>query len=494
MLESGQTLGLYKLISRIGVGGMGEVWRAEDTRLGRIVAIKILPPAVAANPEAVARMRREARTIAQLNHPNIATIHAFEEADGRTFIVMELVEGETLTAMIARGPLPEAEVYRIGRGVADALAEAHAKDIVHRDIKPDNIIVSGSRVKVLDFGIAKRVGLETTTSESPTGFVTQEGMIVGTIHYMSPEQALGKPLDARTDIFSLGVVLYQAATGKQPFAGETITETITQIIRDTPPAPKTINPAISPGLNAIIQRCMAKNRDERFASAADLAATLAEPPTATYTKPPRASAAPTVKVSPPPKRSSAVWWILAAVVVLAVIGVFATLKRRSMVATGFSPSSGGLKPAATSSVASTPSTATVEVPAPAPPTTTTTNVSTGLSPSNGGLKPAATASTTDHPKMNPAEHFDHGMTALLNHNMFAARNQFERALEHASDLTPRQQQFARLGLALSTNDKAEAQRIARHIEEQNPGDPDLERIKRAFAEQQQRRRWVPRNH
>jgi hypothetical protein len=471
MLEPGQTLGAYKLISPIGAGGMGEVWRAEDTRLGRVVAIKILAPSVAANPESVARMRREARTIAQLNHPNIATIHAFEEADGRTFIVMELVEGETLTAMIARGPLPESEVYRIGRGVADALAEAHAKDIVHRDIKPDNVIVSGSRVKVLDFGIAKRVGLQTTTSESPTGFVTQEGMIVGTIHYMSPEQALGKPLDTRTDIFSLGVVLYQAATGKQPFAGETVTETITQIIRDTPPAPKTINPAISPGLNAIIQRCMAKNRDERFASAADLALALAAPPTATYTTP-------TVQVeaAPPAKRGSAVWWIVAVVVVLVVIGTLAAFRHKRVAA------------ATTVAIpAATPSTTTVEVAAPASqPTTTAAGV--------GGATLGGGAQIAEKPKVSATEHYDHGMTALLNHNMFAARNQFERALEHAADLTARQQQFARLGLALSTNDRSQAQRLAREIEDQNPGDPDLERIKRAFAEQQPRRRWVPRNH
>jgi hypothetical protein len=469
MLEPGQTLGAYKLIAPIGIGGMGEVWRAEDTRLGRIVAIKILAPSVAANPESVARMRREARTIAQLNHPNIATIHAFEEADGRTFIVMELVEGETLTAMIARGPLPEPEVYRIGRGVADALAEAHAKDIVHRDIKPDNIVVSGSRVKVLDFGIAKRVGLQTTTSESPTGFVTQEGMIVGTIHYMSPEQALGKTLDARTDIFSLGVVLYQAATGKQPFAGETVTETITQIIRDTPPAPKTINPAISPGLNAIIQRCMAKNRDERFATAADLASALAAPPTATYTKP-------TVRVAvAPAKRSSRMAWIVVVVVVLIVIGTLAAFRHQRV-----APPSAAIPAAA-------PSTTTVEVAGPAPqPTTTAAEV--GGATLGGGTQSQETA------KVSATEHFDHGMTALLNHNMFAARNQFERAIEHAGDLTSRQQQFARLGLALSTNDRAQAQRLAREIEDQNPGDPDLERIKRAFAEQQPRRRWVPRNH
>ncbi len=274
MLAPDQQLGAYRLIARIGAGGMGEVWKAEDPRLGRDVAIKILPAAVASEPEAIARMRREARTVAQLYHPNIATIHSFEEADGQTFIVMEFVAGQPLSDLIRRKAMSEADVCRVGRGVADALAEAHEKGIVHRDIKPDNIIVNGPRVKVLDFGIAKRVGVETTTSDSPTAFVTQQGMILGTVHYMSPEQALGKSLDSRTDIFSLGVVLYEAATGKLPFGGETITETITQIIRDEPAEPIAVNPAMSPGLSAIIQKCMRKSREERFSTAAELSSAL----------------------------------------------------------------------------------------------------------------------------------------------------------------------------------------------------------------------------
>src|SRR5204863_9655020 len=195
MLQPDAPLGSYRLIAKIGAGGMGEVWKAEDTRLGRTVAIKILPQAVAADAQSIARMKREARTAAQLYHPNIATIHAFEEADDRIFIVMEYVEGEPLTALIRRGPIAEADVCRIGRSVADALAEAHEKGIVHRDIKPDNIMVNGPRVKVLDFGIAKQFGLESTApSDEPTAFVTQQGMIVGTVLYMSPEQALGQAL------------------------------------------------------------------------------------------------------------------------------------------------------------------------------------------------------------------------------------------------------------------------------------------------------------
>ena len=470
MLEPGQMLGAYRLMSRIGAGGMGEVWRAEDTRLGRIVAIKILPPDVAANPEATARMRREARTVAQLNHTNIATIHSFEEADGRTFIVMELVEGEPLSAIIARGPLPEAEVYRIGRGVADALVEAHAKDIIHRDIKPDNIIVSRSKVKVLDFGIAKRVGVEPMTSQTPTAFVTQEGMIVGTVHYMSPEQALGKPLDARTDIFSLGVVLYQAATGRQPFGGETITETITQIIRDTPPAPRTVNPSISAGLNSIIQRCLRKNRDERYASAADLAATLAAPPTAEYTKPaPRPPAAPTLVGKP--TRSSAVWWVAGAVVLIAAIGAIAAHQWRVAPA---------IVPAASSSSLPVPSTAAVEV---------ATVATESAAEAVGATQSVATAA-----EPTASEHFQRGMEALLNRNFGAAQNQLQKALDNPDDLTQRQKRFAHLGLALASGDRMRAQQIAREINAEHPNDPELERVKRVFAEEQPRRPFRPRVH
>src|SRR5256885_2106912 len=196
MLAPDTHLGSYRLISRIGAGGMGEVWKGEDTRLGRIVAIKVLPPAVAADVEATARLRREARTAAQLYHPNIAMIHAIEQDGDRIFIVMEYVEGQPLSKIIAHGALSEAELCRIGRGVADALAEAHAKGIVHRDIKPDNIVVNGARVKVLDFGIAKQVeGPPAGGANDPTPVLTQHGAILGTGHYMSPEQALGKNLD-----------------------------------------------------------------------------------------------------------------------------------------------------------------------------------------------------------------------------------------------------------------------------------------------------------
>jgi len=344
MLAPDSHLGGYRLIARIGAGGMGEVWKGEDTRLGRTVAIKVLPATVAADVEATARLRREARTAAQLYHANIAMIHAIEQDGDRIFIVMEYVEGEPLSKIIKRGALSEAELCRVGRGVADALAEAHAKGIVHRDIKPDNIMVNGPRVKVLDFGIAKQVeGPPPTGANDPTAFMTQQGMILGTVHYMSPEQALGKNLDGRTDIFSLGVVMYECATGKLPFTGETATETMMHIIRDEPVDPAKLNAAISPGLKAIIDKCLRKNRDERFASAADLSAALdqqllhasTDPYTAAATQVRSITSAPTVLDSaaavpvaaapPRPKPGRWLWLALGAILLAAgIIGAIAS--------------------------------------------------------------------------------------------------------------------------------------------------------------------------
>jgi serine/threonine protein kinase len=278
-MEAGAQFGNYRLISRIGSGGMGEVWKAEDPRLRRTVAIKILPAESTGSEESNARFVREARTAAQLYHPNIATVHSIEEHDGRLFIVMEYVEGEPLSRAIRSGRLGEAEVAFIGKGVAAALAEAHAGGIVHRDIKPDNVILSGPRVKVLDFGIAKKYQTEEEASDEGgtfTDFRTQRGVILGTVQYMSPEQAMGKPLDGRSDIFSLGVMLYEASTGRLPFRGETVTDTLTRIIRDDPPDLRTSHPNLSRALADTIMKCLAKNRDLRFRDAREVASALDE--------------------------------------------------------------------------------------------------------------------------------------------------------------------------------------------------------------------------
>jgi len=262
-------LGTYRLISKLGAGGMGEVWRAEDTKLLRHVAIKILPSVMAADPEWKERFVREARTIAQLNHPNIATIYSIEEDNDPMFIAMELVEGESLGTILARGPLAPSEAIRIASQTADALSEAHAKGIVHRDIKPDNILVARRLVKVLDFGIAKQIGGADKSS------LTQGGMIIGTPHYMSPEQALGRAVDARTDIFALGVVLYEALSGRRPFSGASVTETIMQIVMNDPEDIATAAPRTPRGLADVIRRCLKKQPDERYASADELIAALA---------------------------------------------------------------------------------------------------------------------------------------------------------------------------------------------------------------------------
>ncbi|HKR66937.1 MAG TPA: protein kinase [Thermoanaerobaculia bacterium] len=257
-------LGIYRLISRLGAGGMGDVWRAEDTKLLRQVAIKILPEQLAQDPEWKDRFLREARTVAQLNHPNIATIYNIDQQGETLFIAMELIEGEPLAALIARGPLTPADAVRAAVHVCDGLSEAHAKGIVHRDIKPDNIIVSPKLVKILDFGIAKQIG-----GTADPG-LTQGGMVIGTPHYMSPEQALGRAVDARTDIFSLGVVLYEALTGKKPFTGEAVTEILLQIVMSEPRDIAIVAPGINPALADVVRRCMKKQPDERFATCDEL--------------------------------------------------------------------------------------------------------------------------------------------------------------------------------------------------------------------------------
>ena len=389
MLSPDQRLGPYRLIERVGAGGMGEVWRAEDSRLGRVVAIKVLPPSVVADVEATARLRREARTAAQLYHPSIATIHSIEQDGDHIFIVEEFVEGESLTKVIKGGGLAEAEICRIARAVADALAEAHAKGIVHRDIKPDNIIVSGNRVKVLDFGIAKQVGV---SGAAPETFVTQQGMILGTIHYMSPEQALGKTMDGRTDVFSLGVVLYEMATGRRPFAGETITETMTQIIRDEPTEAVLVNPGVSPGMNEIIQHALRKNPAERF-TAADLVAALdaqiGRARTALYTSAQSnaptvaatvAAAEPTLRTgsqlqtvqeAAPPRRRSAVPVVIAVMVVVVAAAAAVVAMRRAETK---APATQTVAPK--SQLAAPPSTTAVSVTAPSDATIVETTTAT----------------------------------------------------------------------------------------------------------------------
>jgi len=276
-MQSGQTILHYRIGSKIGQGGMGQVYKAEDQKLGRSVAIKLLPPGSAEDEKAKRRLLQEARAASALNHPNIVTIYSIEEIEGLDFIVMEYVEGETLKSLIDERALDTAQLLDIGSQVADGLAAAHSAGLIHRDIKPSNILVTPrGQAKILDFGLAKLVQIsdEQLSSEQTLSKLTKTGMIVGTVAYMSPEQTRGEVLDSRTDIFSLGCVLYEAATGKVPFTGPSVLSVLHEIAVTDPPAPSSITKALPRGLDSIIQRSLAKNRERRYSSAAELAEAL----------------------------------------------------------------------------------------------------------------------------------------------------------------------------------------------------------------------------
>jgi Tol biopolymer transport system component/serine/threonine protein kinase len=273
-LAPGAQLGPYQISSLLGTGGMGEVYRAHDSKLKRDVAIKILPQHTAADPARRARFEREAQSIAALNHPNIVTIHSVEEADGVLFLTMELVDGQPVDSLIAKGGLPLTRLLALAIPLTDAVSAAHQKGITHRDLKPANVMVTADgRVKVLDFGLAKLVEatpVAAGVSELPTRVLTGEGRIVGTVAYMSPEQAEGKPVDHRSDLFSLGVMLYERATGVRPFTGDTPVSTMTSILRDTPRSITEINSGMPRDLAVIVRRCLVKNPEQRTQSAKDL--------------------------------------------------------------------------------------------------------------------------------------------------------------------------------------------------------------------------------
>jgi len=272
-VSTGQRLGPYQVVARLGAGGMGEVYRARDPRLERTVAIKILAPQLAQSDAYRQRFQREARAASALSHPNIAHVYDVGEQDGIHFIAMEYVEGENLRAVLARGPLEPDRVAEVGIQMASALEEAHGRGIVHRDIKPANAVMSANgQVKVLDFGLARQVHEGGTPLDSglSTESHTQAGTVLGTVPYMSPEQALGQSVDARTDIFSLGVVLYELATGKLPFAGDTANQTIDRICHATPAPITGLNRKAPEALQRIVAKCLEKDRERRYATARDL--------------------------------------------------------------------------------------------------------------------------------------------------------------------------------------------------------------------------------
>jgi eukaryotic-like serine/threonine-protein kinase len=267
-------IGHYVVKGLLGRGGMGEVYLAQDTRLGRQVALKTLPPGAQYDRKSPRRFLREARSAAALNHPGIVTVYSVEEVGDSFFIVMEYLEGETLRDRLARRALEFSEVVDLGLQISAALTAAHSAGLIHRDIKPSNVMITGGgQVKLLDFGIAKMtapVGTEGTSGDIGDSFMTVDGAIIGTVAYMSPEQSSGEVLDARTDIFSLGTVLYEAATGELPFKGSSSISTIQEIVYTEPKAPSSIRPHLPPGFDTVIQRALAKKPEQRFQTASEI--------------------------------------------------------------------------------------------------------------------------------------------------------------------------------------------------------------------------------
>jgi Tol biopolymer transport system component len=327
-LTTGLKLGPYEIQSPIGAGGMGEVYRAKDSRLGRDVALKIVPPTFATDPDRLRRFEQEAQAVAALNHPNILAIHDIGLHEASPFLVSELLEGESLRAVLDRGALPSRKTIEYGVQIAQGLAAAHEKNIVHRDLKPENIFVTkDARIKILDFGLAKLIqepvadfdGVTITSSR------TEPGVVIGTASYMAPEQVRGGPADPRTDIFAFGAVLYEMLSGTKAFRRDTAAETMTAVLKDDPPELSDSTNNISPALERIVRRCLEKNPEQRFQSARDLSFALAALSGTDSSATNRAAAAVAVAA---PVRNNFWRWLAAAVALIAVIAATWFLARR----------------------------------------------------------------------------------------------------------------------------------------------------------------------
>ena len=275
-LSSGARLGPYEIQSAIGAGGMGEVYKARDTRLGRTVAIKVLPAGLSADPARHARFEREARAIAALSHPHICTLYDVGDYEGGMFLVMELLDGETLAARLRMGALPVDQVLTIAAQIADGLAAAHRQGVIHRDLKPGNVILTKSGAKILDFGLAK---LNAATGPEPAAQsslqtqdpVTGAGLLLGTVPYMSPEQLQGKDVDARSDVFSFGALLYEMLAGRRAFDADSHAGIVAAILEREPPSLSSVQPVTPPGLDRLVRKCLAKDPEARWQAASDVA-------------------------------------------------------------------------------------------------------------------------------------------------------------------------------------------------------------------------------
>ncbi len=339
-LTSGTKLGPYEIQSPLGVGGMGEVYRAKDTRLDRLVAVKVLASHLSSSPELKQRMEREARSISSLNHPNICHLYDIGSQDGTDYLVMELLEGETLSDRLRKGAMPLNEVFRVAIAVAEALAVAHRQGITHRDLKPGNIMLTQTGAKLMDFGLAKTLGpqnagissgsvpsftaVATLSGPSPLSPLTMAGSIVGTIQYMSPEQIEGKEADARSDIFAFGAVLYEMVAGKRPFSGKSQISLASSILESEPQAVSDLKPQTPPGLEHIITTCLQKNPEDRFQSAHDIKMELR------WIASDRPATAPAAGVAPATLRRERMGWsaALLATFLLAALGTFLLSHRR----------------------------------------------------------------------------------------------------------------------------------------------------------------------
>ena len=310
-IAPGTRLGPYEIVALIGAGGMGEVYRARDTRLGRDVAIKVIPARLAADPQRRDRFIREARSISKLSHPHICTLFDIGEQDGADYLVMEYLEGQTLAEATARGPLPLDQLIRYGSQIAEAIGAAHRQGIVHRDLKPGNIMLTKSGVKVLDFGLATSTSDATTAANDATEQkpLTEAGAVVGTLQYMAPEQLRGADADTRSDIFALGTILYEMATGRRAFEGKSRTSVVSSILETQPPSIAQLMPMSPPALDNLVRKCLEKDPDDRLQNASDLGFALRE-----ITQPQRIE----------PARARRTWIALAGFALLLVAAVVAS--------------------------------------------------------------------------------------------------------------------------------------------------------------------------